>query len=138
MTPTMPSDTFQQIKIEAAEDGIREKVWAAIQGHVGAANAITRRELIFQVYGVRVPETEDLSRNHMDRRIRINIEKLRKAHLILSQSGDHGYFIPESLAEVQGYVGEITSRATKMLNQAQKINEMAIELAGQMRLEVEA
>lgn len=138
MTPTMPSEVYPKIKADAAEDGIREKVWTAIQPHRGAANAITRRELIFQVYGVRVPETEDLSRNHMDRRIRINIEKLRKAHLILSQSGDHGYFIPETLAEVKDYVGEITSRATKLLNQAQKINDMADELAGQLRLEVDA
>jgi len=100
------------------QEELDRMVLRVLQAHVGKEERISRRDLVEQVYGVRL----DLDANSVeDRRVRESIERLREKHVILSSSGSGGYWLPESEAEAVDFIAEMESRAMKMLQMTSRM-----------------
>ena len=110
--------------------GIDGKVMDILENHRGKDARIGRVEMVKAVFGVDLPSGVNLANNRKDRQIREAIERLRQRHIILSSSGEGGYWLPASLAEVEEYTGEIVSRARKLEEQARKLEQMAVAAFG--------
>lgn len=124
-----PREVYESI-VERVPVGVDADLLAVLQMHVGKDQRISRRAMIERVFGVKVAEGENLSNNSYDRQIRESIERLRGQHLILSSSGDGGYWMPGSLDEVTEFTAEIVSRARKMEDYARHMERMAVEMFG--------
>lgn len=119
---------------ESQED-LDGQVLSALFEHRGKSNRIGRRELVNQIYKLNLTKEDNIANLHADRQVRESIERLRKTHIILSSSGNGGYWMPESAAEVERYSAEIVSRARKLEQQSRRLLRMAEENFGpQIRL----
>jgi hypothetical protein len=87
-------------------------VEAALSGHYGEKNRITRQSLIYQVFGVSVPANQ-LANSRLDRMIRRSIARLQRKMPSLSDSSKGGYWIgtPD---ELKGYLSELQSRQVEI------------------------
>jgi len=88
----------------------------------GHANAITRRNLI-QATGL------------PDRTLRLEIEALRRSGTVICTSG-RGYFIPQTLEELQGFIKQEERRARSTfftLQSARKLAEQMQQQGEQVR-----
>ena len=114
-----------QIKMKTDDQrALDEKVLDALWDHRGKKNRISRVELVMKIFGVKVNKGQ-LANNKLDRQIRESIERLRQEYVILSSSGMDGYWFPETMGEVAGYLAEIESRASKLLQQKARMQRNA-------------
>lgn len=114
-----------QIKMQTDDQrALDEKVLDALWNHRGKKNRISRVDLVLKIFGVKVNKGQ-LANNKLDRQIRESIERLRQEYVILSSSGMDGYWFPETMGEVTGYLAEIESRASKLLQQKARMQRNA-------------
>lgn len=108
--------------------GLERQVYSCLTHHVGRENAISRRNLIEAVFNKTVGV---LANSSEDRQIREAISELQKSHLVISDSGKGGYYIPASMVEASAYQAEILSRARELESKARFINQLALAEFGQ-------
>lgn len=127
----MEARAIYEAIVASAPAGLEKELWELMSAsHRGKENRVSRRELIGTIFGVHLAEGENLANNSYDRQIREAIEHLRQTHIILSSSGEGGYWLPETMAEVQTYTAEIVSRARKLEDQARKLEQLAVAAFG--------
>jgi hypothetical protein len=84
---------------------------------------VTRPELIFELFGVVIPQA-NLASSTEDRRIRQAIENLqRREYPILSSSGQAGYILATDDQDLDVYVGEIVSRVSQLKEKAESLRK---------------
>lgn len=124
MEPKQIYATEIKLGTEKQREELDAAVLEALWYRKGKSQRISRVDLIWQVFGVRVGKNQ-LANNKMDRQIRESIERLRQEYVILSSSGLDGYWFPECMAEVLNYLAEIESRACKLLQQKARMQRNA-------------
>ena len=74
-------------------------------------SGLTRRQLIFEAYGVRVADGDDLNNNGRDRKIRAAIADLvGRGMPIVSNSGGAGYALNINEGDIEATLAEMCSR----------------------------
>ena len=97
---------------EAELEETEKKIFQALKRAM--PNGVTRRELIFAVFGVTVPELMDINNNTYDRKIRKTIEVMRENLIpIFSSSGEAGYRLDISETSISMMVAEWERRREK-------------------------
>jgi len=96
-------------------------VYAVLVSHVGAENRITREQLSRKVFGK--------YNASVDRTVRKHISNMRmNGRLICSDSGGSGgYYLPETIAEVDNLITELESRANRLYEESRMMRRTAIE-----------
>jgi hypothetical protein len=118
---------------------LEEKIVDALQKANG--ENVTRRALIYAVFGLRIPEHISLNNNSEDRKIRAAIQSLRSkgATMIVASSGAAGYCIDASEERAEEMAGEMEKRARELSALAEKIRaalrpvEVTPEIAARIR-----
>ena len=135
MQPKAPSEIYDEIQTSAPAD-LGDRLLKLFREHCrGKANKIGRREMILDIFGVKLLEDEDLANSTLDRWIRDAIAELQKSYPILASSGYGGYWYADSIEDAAEYAGEIRSRAEKLYQKAREIERVAVlEFGPQMKL----
>lgn len=100
-------------------------------------NGRTRRELVFDVFGVTIAEGEDINNSTYDRKIRKTIEQMRENLIpIFSSSSESGYRLDISETSISMMVAEWQRRKEKyeekilrgrqLINRIHELGERAI------------
>lgn len=126
---TEPRAVYETIKITTPDD-LDSRVLAVLNRHRGKEIRISRRDLVKTVYGI--DPGANLANSREDRQIREAIARLQDTYPILSSSGDGGYWLPESVDEINEYAAEINSRAMKLLEKSRRL----LDQANTMRFDV--
>jgi len=119
-----PRDIYAEIRAATPAD-LDRRVLAVMLHHRGSDNRISRRDLVEQVFGVSLAADDDLSTLTIDRQLRSSIARLQEDYPIVSSSGDGGYCLIGSLAELEIYEREITSRAAALLDKSRRLRRSA-------------
>lgn len=120
---------------EAELEETERRVFSALKAAM--PNSVTRRELIFAVFGEKVPELMDLNNNPMDRKIRKTIEHMREKLIpVLSSSAGAGYKLEVSEIAVNLMIGEWerrrenfedkVRRGRQLVNRIRALDERAV------------
>lgn len=120
---------------EAELEEIEKKIFAALKSMM--PNSLTRRELIYIVFGEQIPEGVDLNNNPMDRKIRKTIERMREKLIpVLSSSAGAGYKLEISETAVYLMIGEWerrrenfddkVRRGRQLVNRIREMDERAV------------
>jgi len=122
---------YEEILLEMAGSDERA-VYAVLVSHVGADNRISREQLGRTVLGK--------YNTTIDRTVRKHISNMRmNGHLICSDSGSGGYYLPSSRKEVDDMTAELESRAYRLLEESRMMKRAADELftsTPQMRMTI--
>ena len=105
------------------------RVRFALSFRAGKDNRISRQELVRKVFGAWALNDQS-NNNRFDRMIRQAIEDLREEMLICSSSGTDGYWLAETLQDVEEIAGEYERRSKSMLTKASLIRKRGIERLG--------
>lgn len=123
---TTPKMVYEAI-VDDMPAGLTDQVLDVLRSHVGKPYRIGRRELVAAVFG-EAPDG-DLANSTHDRQIREAIEVLREKHPILSSSGNGGYWMADSLDELNEYMREVVSRARKLEAQVRMVKTWALNFS---------
>lgn len=127
----MRTQIYEQILASMAGSDERA-IYAVLVNHVGADNRISKEEIGRTVFGK--------YNTTVDRTIREHVENMRmNGHLICSDSGAAGYYLPANLEDVDNIVCELESRARRLFEESRMMKKAAQELfnaAPQMRMEI--
>jgi hypothetical protein len=92
-------------------------------------NGRTRRQLIWDVYGISVPDDEDLNNNRYDRKIRKTIEQMREDLIpIFSTSKEAGYKLDVSETSISMMVAEWEHRREKYTEKVNRGNALILRI----------
>lgn len=127
-----PRAVYEAI-LASAPTAIDEQVLAVLKQHQGMENRISRRKLIFFVYGIELGAGVNLANNRQDRNIREAIERLRTEHPILSSSGNGGYWYAGSYEEVEGWIREQESRVREMAKRVRDLQAWGVRMRSTFR-----
>jgi hypothetical protein len=108
---------------------VEVKVRSILSFHKGKANAVSRWQLVEQVFG-REAAANRSNNNPFDRQIRIVIEKYRDIDFICSSSGQAGYWIAESMEDVEIIIQDYENRSRTMEEKARNLRKRGIETFG--------
>lgn len=117
----------------SAPASIDDQVLAVLEQHRGMDNRISRRELVFFVYGIQLGAGVNLANNRQDRNIREAIERLRTNHPILSSSGNGGYWYAGNYEEVEGWIREQKSRVREMAKRVRDLQAWGVRMRSTFR-----
>ena len=116
-----------------------EAIMHTLSQHWGADNAISRQELASEV--ARLTRSSLLYPDDLDRRIRIEIGRLRESHprgaLICSQTQGSGYYLATSKEELRASVEQKRKQAVTIFQRARRQiarGEAALEEVVQERM----
>lgn len=105
--------TYTQVEPTiTAQDEIIRRVRNVMMHCVGREKRITRRELVRRVFGDQAALNWS-NNNRYDRMVRQAIETMRDNDCICSSSGSSGYWIANSMQDVESVAAEYISRARK-------------------------
>lgn len=115
----MRTKVYDEI-LASMSNGDERAIYAMLVNHIGKSNRITKEELARSVYGKYNPTT--------DRKVRVAISRMRfNGKLICSDSGSAGYYLPETEAEVNEMIAELSSRCQDMFEQVRQLQRTAYE-----------
>jgi hypothetical protein len=120
-----------EAQLEALEHAIFRSLKRAMPG------GRTRRELVYDVFGVVIAEGEDINNNTYDRKIRKTIEQMRENLIpIFSSSAESGYRLDISETSISMMVdewqrrmekyAEKVHRGRKLIHRIREVGESAI------------
>lgn len=90
---------------------------------------LTRRQLVYRVYGIVVPEHEDLNNNAMDRKIRKTIAKMFDDLIpILSSSSTAGYRLDVSETSIRKMIAEWTRRREQYNDKVRRAEQLILKI----------
>jgi Mg2+ and Co2+ transporter CorA len=117
MTTQVYDQILEELQVEL--DELERHIFDALQHN---PEGLTRRELIYQVYGYVIHPDEDLGNNKHDRKIRIAIASMQDRLVpIVSSSGKAGYRLDTSKETAERMALEMDSRAAKLQDKARRI-----------------
>jgi hypothetical protein len=108
-------------------EDIEQKIFKALKNVY--PESLTRRELIYVVYGVVVPIDVDLNNNAMDRKIRKTIAKMFDDLIpIVSSSGAAGYRLDLSEDTIQKMINEWQRRREQYAHKIQRAEKLKLKI----------
>lgn len=117
MTTPVYDQILEELQVEL--DELERKIFDALTAN---PDGLTRRELIFVIYGVRFLPFEDLGSSKYDRKIRLAIASMQERLVpIVSSSGKAGYKLDASKETAEKMAIEMESRAAKLREKARRI-----------------
>lgn len=120
MTTTQAYDQIlEELQVELGE--LERKIFNALNRN---PEGLTRRELVYLIYGYMLGQLDDLGSNKHDRKIRAAIASMQDRLVpIVSSSGKAGYRLDVSRQTAERMALEMESRATKLLDKARRIRQ---------------
>ena len=105
-------------------------VFDALADHVGAANGVTARQLVFHLLGHFSEAGE--------RQLRTVVEALRNSGLPICAHPSHGYYVAENAKEIDQTCLFLYHRAMTSLKQVAAMKRVALpDFRGQLQLPIE-
>lgn len=120
MTTTLVYDQIlEELQVEL--DELERHIFDALQQH---PDGLTRRDLIYAIYGQALGEWDDINNNKHDRKIRMAIANMQDRLVpIVSSSGKAGYRLDVSKETAERMALEMESRAAKLQDKARRIRK---------------
>ena len=120
MTTTAVYDQIlEELQVEL--DELEHKIFNALKRN---PDGLTRRELIYVIYGYMLGQLDDLGSNKHDRKIRVAIANMQDRLVpIVSSSGKAGYRLDTSRETAERMALEMESRAAKLQDKARRIRK---------------
>ena len=115
--------------VELNDDEIESRVRAILSFRKGKENAISRWQLVEQIFG-REAAANRGNNNSYDRRIREAIAKWRDTDLIVSSSSSAGYYLAADMNDVEIIAQEYVERSRKMEEKARNLRKRGAERFG--------
>lgn len=92
-------------------------------------NSRTRRQLIFDVYGLLIPNTVDLNNNKYDRKIRLTIAQMQDDLIpVVSSSSKAGYRLDMNPETIRKMGVEFSRRITQYERKVNRANMLLIRI----------
>lgn len=117
------TEIYDQILTELAVelDQLERQIFNALKRN---PDGLTRRELVFVIYGEILHPSDDINNNKHDRKIRMAIAAMQDRLIpIVSSSGQPGYRLDASREHAERMALELESRATKLQDKAKRIRQ---------------
>lgn len=120
MTTTVIYDQIlEELQVELS--ALEQKIFHALQQH---PDGLTRRDLIYAIYGYMLGQLDDLGSNKHDRKIRLAIANMQDRLVpIVSSSGKAGYRLDAGKETAERMALEMESRAAKLQDKARRIRK---------------
>ncbi len=112
-----------------SKDQVESEVLAILSFHKGKERSISRWELVERIFG-RDAAADRSNNNPFDRRIRDVIARNRVKYLIVSSSGQSGYWLAADINDVETIAQEFVERSRQMEELARKIRRNGAEQFG--------
>jgi len=132
-TTAVYDEILNDLQVELSE--LERHIFESLQHN---PEGLTRRELVYQVYGYVIHPDEDLGNNKHDRKIRMAIASMQDRLIpIVSSSGKAGYRLDVSRENAEQMALEMESRARRLYDKARRIRHfhsipMPVEFPGQV------
>lgn len=108
---------------ETELDELERKIFQALRNAM--PNGVTRRHMVYIVFGVTIPEGADINNNKYDRKIRKTIEVMREKLIpVFSSSSESGYRLVLDETTISMMIAEWQNKRdnyTDKINQGQKL-----------------
>jgi hypothetical protein len=111
------------------DEQLETQVRAILLSHKGKENRISRWQLVEMIFG-REAAANRSGNNVYDRRIRDAIAKWRDVDLIVSSSGQSGYWLAADMVEIEEIAAEYISRSREMEEYARNLRRRGAEVFG--------
>ena len=120
MSTTLIYDQIlQELQVEL--DELERKIFNALKRN---PDGLTRRQLVYVIYGYMLGQLDDLGSNKHDRKIRAAIANMQDRLVpIVSSSGKAGYRLDVSKETAEQMALEMDSRAAKLQDKARRIRQ---------------
>jgi hypothetical protein len=117
MTTPVYEQILEELQVELSE--LERKIFNVLKW---SPDGITRRSLVYEIYGVYVGNGDDINNNKHDRKIRLAIASMQDRLVpIVSSSGKAGYRMDTSRENAEKMAMEMESRAAKLRDKALRI-----------------
>lgn len=111
---------------EAQLSDLEMKIYQALRKY---PDGRTRRQLIFDVFGLLIPRTVDLNNNKYDRKIRLTIAAMRDELIpIVSSSGEAGYRLDLSTETIKKMIDEWSRRQEIYRQKVERGNRLILRI----------
>jgi hypothetical protein len=108
-------------------EDLERKIFQALRS--AYPDGLTRRELIFSVYGVLVHKDEDLNNNAMDRKIRKTIAAMFDNLIpVVSSSGSAGYRLELDPETIRKMIQELKRRIDQYTHKVERGHRLLMKL----------
>lgn len=113
---------LEDLKVEL--DELERRIFHALTNN---PDGLTRRQLVYEVYGLVIAPYDDINNDKHDRKIRMAISSMQDRLVpIISSSGQPGYRLDISREGAEKMASELESRAAHMQEKARRIRQSSL------------